>query len=78
LAPLLRSLKPRFFEQDFKFIRYLGDATNSREVNAEMLALQDANRAKGGLLRRGLRLRVSGRKAAALAQDLFRSDSKPV
>ena len=35
LAPLLRRVKPEFFSEDFKFIRYLGAATNVREVKAD-------------------------------------------
>jgi hypothetical protein len=70
-APVLRVLNRDFFAEDFKFIRYLGTATGGREVNSEVLSFQDANRSRGGLLRMGLHMRASGRKAAALAQDLF-------
>ena len=71
LAPVIRLINANFFAEDFKFIRYLGTATGGREVNSEVLSFQDANRSKGGLLRMGLHLRVSGRKAANLAQQLF-------
>ena len=71
LAPLLRKLKSDFFAEDFRFLRYLGTTTGGRDVNSEVIAFQDKNRAKGNFIRTGFRLRVSGRKAAALAQDLF-------
>ena len=71
LAPLIRLLNPNFFTDDFKFVHYLGEATGTREVNAEMLAFQDTNRGKPSFTRTGLRIRVSGRKAAALAQRLL-------
>jgi hypothetical protein len=71
LAPLLRKLNPEFFAEDFRFIRYLGTATGGRDVNSEVLAFQDTNRAKRSFLRTGFHLRVSGRKAAGLAQSLF-------
>jgi hypothetical protein len=70
-APLIRTLSPAFFEEDFKLIQYLSAATNWRELNAEMVSFQDKNRYEGKFLRKTLKIRVSGRKAAALAQRLF-------
>jgi len=64
---LLRKLKPDFFAEDFKFIRYLGEAIGSREVKASAADFQDANFARRTFLRTSLRIRVSGRKAARLA-----------
>ncbi|MHC1767471.1 MAG: hypothetical protein AB9869_24855 [Verrucomicrobiia bacterium] len=46
LAPVLRRMTPGFFDEDFKFIRYLGSATGGREVQAEVLSFQDVNRMK--------------------------------
>jgi hypothetical protein len=71
VAPVVRRLDPDFFDKDFKFIRYLGMATGGREVQAEILSFQDVNRAQPNWLRTGLRIRVSGRKGAALAERLF-------
>jgi hypothetical protein len=70
-APVLRRLKPDFFAEDFRFIRYLGAATGWRELNSEILGFQDANRVSRNFLRTSFRIRVSGRKAAALAERLF-------
>ena len=75
LAPVFRKAASDFFAEDFRFLRYLGAATSGREANSEMIAFQDVNRAKRSLLRTGLRVRVSGRKAAGLAQQLF-SDAR--
>ncbi len=80
-APLLRRLAPKMFEIDYKFIHYLGEATGLREISANALDFQEWNRSSRGLRTR-LKLRVSGRKAARLAQRLMtqarhaRTDSK--
>jgi len=71
LAPLIRRINPDFFFEDFKFIAYLGSSTGIREVSADVLNFNDANRANRSLWRTGLRIRVSGRKATRLAYDLF-------
>ena len=54
-----------------KFIHDLGDAIGSREASAEASNFQDANRARSSFWRTGLKIRVSGRKATALAHRLF-------
>ena len=71
LAPLVRKAHADFFAQDFKFLRYLGTATNGREAYSETMSFQKANRAHRSLLRTGLGIRVSGRRAAALAGRRF-------
>jgi hypothetical protein len=71
LAPVLRKLKPSLFAEDFKFIRYLGEASDSREVKACAADFQDANFARRSIWRNTLRIRVSGRKAGRLAQRLI-------
>ena len=71
LASLVRKLQPAFFNEDFKFIDYLGEATDLREVSAYAADFQDANFARRGFWRTRLRIRVSGRKATRLAQRLF-------
>jgi hypothetical protein len=60
-----------FFADDLNLNRYRGEATGWRDPQTELLSFQDTTRTKPSLLRTGLRIRVSGRKAAALAQGLF-------
>jgi hypothetical protein len=69
LAPVLLKLNPNFFAEDFKFIRYLGEASGVREARANAADFRDG--ARRSFLRNTLRIRVSGRKAARLAQKLF-------
>ncbi|MGD1084287.1 MAG: hypothetical protein ABSA47_05970 [Verrucomicrobiota bacterium] len=75
IAPLLSRLTPRSFERDLLFIRYLGNAKDAREVAQEIVALHDHDRFKPQFARYALRLRVSGRKASALALRLFQLNS---
>jgi hypothetical protein len=70
-APLIRKLNPSFFDEDFKFISYLGDSTSLREANACAAEFQDANAARPSFLRRRLKIRASGLKAVRLACELF-------
>jgi hypothetical protein len=74
LAPLVRRVMPDFFMEDFKFIRYLGDSTGLREVNADLMNYRDANLGNPNFWRTGLKIRVSGRKASRLAQLLFAAE----
>jgi hypothetical protein len=71
VAPCIRKFRPGFFLEDFKFIRYLADATDLREARAAAADFQDANAAKSNFWRTRLRLRVSGLKASRLAGLLF-------
>lgn len=71
LARLIRKLNPAFFAEDWSLLQYLGAAASSREANAEIRAFQDANRQKPNWLRTGLQIRISGRKAARLARQVF-------
>ncbi len=71
LAPVLRKVRPEFFTEDFKFIHYLAEATDLREALACAADFQDANMARRNFWRTGLRIRVSGRKAARLAEVVF-------
>ena len=71
LAPLVRMVKPDFFAEDFKFIRYLGAATDLREAGVDLLNFRDVNRGQPSFWRTGLKIRVSGRKASRLARELF-------
>ena len=71
LAPFVRLLNADFFRIDFEFIRALGGVSHSQEADREILTFQDANRATKSFWRTGLNIRVSGRKTAALARELF-------
>jgi hypothetical protein len=74
LAPVVRRLNPSFFAEDFKFIGYLGASTSLREVNADLMNFRDVNSGNPSFWRTGLKIRVSGRKASGLAQQLFTAD----
>jgi hypothetical protein len=69
-------LSSKFFAEDFKLIRELGMAIDWREANTEILAFQDTNRESKNFCRTALKIRVSGRKAANLAQRLFSDERR--
>ncbi|MGA2747193.1 MAG: hypothetical protein ABSG59_00345 [Verrucomicrobiota bacterium] len=71
LAPAVRAIKPDFFLEDFKFIRYLGDAVDARQAKVDVLDFRDMDRKRWQLLHSGLRIRVSHRKARRLVFQLF-------
>ena len=71
LAPVIRIIKPDAFLEDFKFIRYLGDAVDARQAKVDVLDFKDLVRKRWRLLHTGLRIRVSHRKARRLAFQLF-------
>ena len=71
LAPLLRWLRPGFFDKDMKFIRYLGAATDWAEAKVDINNFSLVNIGRPTLGRKDLRLRVSGRKASRLARELL-------
>jgi hypothetical protein len=71
LAPVIRLVYPGFFLEDFKFIRYLGDSVDTRQVRADVLDFKDINLKRWRMLHGSLRIRVSGRKASRLALQLF-------
>ena len=71
LAPLLRKMNAELFKPDLSFLHYLGEATDLREVRANLADFRDTNSRRGGFWRKGLRIRVSGRKAGRLARELF-------
>ncbi|MGA2863475.1 MAG: hypothetical protein ABSF95_03200 [Verrucomicrobiota bacterium] len=70
-AGIIRTLRPAFFFEDFKFIEALGAAVNAREASVDAANFHDVNRYGRGFLRRGWKLRVSGGKAMHLARELF-------
>jgi hypothetical protein len=71
ITALARKLWPAAFAEDFKFLGYLGQATSLVEVAAEVDNFRDLNRTRGDTLRTVLKMRVSGRRASRLAQELF-------
>ncbi|HTA30314.1 MAG TPA: hypothetical protein VK731_07500 [Candidatus Cybelea sp.] len=71
LAPLLRTITPGFFVEDFKFIRYLGEALDARQAKVDVMDFKDTDRKNWRLLHTGLKIRVSHRKVRRLAFRLF-------
>src|SRR5580658_8272409 len=71
LAPLVRAVKPRFFDEDFEFIRYLGEALDARQAKVDALDFKELGYKNWRLLHTGLRIRVSHRKARRLAFQLL-------
>ncbi len=71
LVPVVRKLKPDFFAEDYKFIRYLGAATGVRDADVDVLNFRDVNLGNSGFWRTDLRIRVSGRRASRLVHELF-------
>jgi hypothetical protein len=48
LVPVVRRLKPDFFAEDLKLIRYLGTATDVQEAAVDLLYFRDVNLGKRG------------------------------
>ena len=71
LVPALRVINPGLFESDYKFIRYLGAATDWQEAKTDVNNFYVLNEGKPSFLREAFRLRVSGRKATKLARQLL-------
>ena len=67
---------PDFFKEDFKFIRYWGASTGVRETNADLMNFRDANLGRPSFWRTTLKIRVSGRKASRLAQQVFAAEKE--
>jgi hypothetical protein len=76
LTPVVRKLSPRFFAEDMKFIQELGLTSDWRAARSEVLSFQAENQSNSGFWRNSLRIRVSGRKAAELAQRLFSTERR--
>jgi len=62
ISALIYLMRPTYFSFDFQTIRQLGVATSFEEFGAEIDSFRSDNRRHGGLLRRTLRVRVSGRR----------------
>ncbi len=76
LAPVLRRLKPDFFMEDFKLIRYLGASTDLRDAIVDLMNFRNANLGKPSFWRTTLKIRVSGRKASSLARRLLAAEKE--
>ena len=72
VSALLYRVKPSLFEADFRTIRQLGVAKSFEEFGQEVNSFRSDNRRHGGLLRRTLRVRVSGRRLMKLVFSLPR------
>ncbi|MGD0815111.1 MAG: hypothetical protein ABSA83_16040 [Verrucomicrobiota bacterium] len=71
MAPLLRRLKPDYFDRDLRFAHYFGNAKDWQEATAEIVSLCYEDHIQPRFARNTLRLRVSGRKANELALKFF-------
>lgn len=71
LAPLMLRMNTDFFTQDLKFIHQLGESKDLVEAMGCAADFRDGVHAKGSSWRRSCGLRVSERKAVALAGLLF-------
>jgi hypothetical protein len=71
IAPVIHLMSPNFFEQDFKFIGFLGASTSVKDVTETASDFHDKSNHVKGFWSRSLKLRVSGRKAIKLAHALF-------
>jgi len=71
LAPLIRKIRPGYFDPDFALIRYLAKTPGRRDALNELAAFTNDNDARGSFARRTLRLRISARKTGQLVMELF-------
>ena len=71
VAPLIRKIRPDYFDRDFALIRYLGKTPGRRDAMNELAAFMEANKARGGFARKFLRIRISSRKTSELVGRLF-------
>ncbi len=70
-ALLLLKVTPKYFADDLKLIRYLGEAEDFQEAAACVADFRDSNNSRRGFLRARCKLRVSGRKAGKLVRQIF-------
>jgi hypothetical protein len=69
-AALVYAIHRRYFEMDFITIRELGKAQSSREFCSELSSGRSEYRAQLGFLRNTLRLRISGKRLAAILAEV--------
>ena len=75
LVPVIRTLRPKFSDEDLKFVRYLGEAEDFQEAAGNVADFREVNRVSHSFLRKRCKLRVSGRKAGELVRKLFLTGS---
>jgi hypothetical protein len=73
---MVRAFDSSLFADDINLIQELSLTSDWRAARSEVLTFQDENRATGSLWRNSLRLRVSGRKAAAMAERLLAEERR--
>jgi len=71
LAFLIRIVAPSFFRDDGVFIQHLASDIDLAEVDADIDRFEYGNRIRKHWLRTGLRIRMCGVKAMAVAEELF-------
>ncbi len=69
--PILRIIRPRFFQVDLDTIERVGDAQDWATFTAELAAFSAENRVRTGWLRNRFKFRLSGNRLTQLAEDLF-------
>jgi hypothetical protein len=72
LAPMMRMIDPKFFREDFKFICHLGQSVSVTDASIDVAEYGDLNRGRPKFLRTGFKIRVSGRRAMSVAEQLLR------
>ena len=71
LARVLRKMSPHLFDDDLRLIRHVSDSVSSRDIDMELTYFQDELKRSRNVLRKHLKMRVSGRKLARLASHAF-------
>jgi hypothetical protein len=69
--PILRVIRPKFFQVDLDTIERVGDAADWTVFRAELAAFSSENRVRSGLLRNRFKFRLSGSRLTQLAEELF-------
>ncbi len=72
-AFLIRMVAPRFFRDDFDFIRYLASDATMEEVNEDIDRFEYGNRVRRHWFRTGLRIHLNPVRVAALASSVLRA-----
>ena len=71
-ALLIRALRPDYYDLEFRTLRYLGDCESTSEFRAELDYYRSEYRSKGGILRKVLAVRLSGRRLMGIVMQLGR------
>lgn len=71
LSPLIRRLRPRFFVEDFWFLREVGDTRSWGELINEINRFHGRNLRDPGWARRVFGIRISARRFLRLAHGVF-------